>query len=727
VRGLRAASPLLDEPGVPLREQARREEIHRRRDALRRENETEDGEAAAIDDAEASETEVTDPVAAVPEEGEDPASVAERVAEPDPAAEVEPSEPDDAEPDAAEAEPEPVEAVPVESPEERYRRLKAERTSRVVPGGGAPAVKREPPAVVPQRPAPVPPREVAVRVGEDEAAAIAAEPGEVRIRRWLLPLLVVILPIALCALAWNRLGGVLNPDAIDYAQIARNMSEGRGFTTLILRPLALTHGSDPMRQPDVTHGPLYPFVLALAFGGFGAKDGVVALVSAVFFVLSAILVYLLGSRVFDRTVGAVAAALYGVNAAAVGISVSGLPVSLYACLATALCLALYPLARGPSATLGGVVPRLQLVLVGALASALYLANPVFFWVVPTLLVVAVLYCPGNRLQAAGWFLLPVCFIALPWMIRNWALTRSPIWGLTGMELYMHNRRIPGFEAYRMMVDEVAGGSYLVKELAVKAIEGVGAVLRAYPDAVSPWLFGFFVVGLLSRRFSPAQARLRRALMALIIVVPVGALVFRVNPLDLAAFVPSTVVFATALLVYLLREARLRPAAMAGAGLVMAFVFCYQTAGVLALGKKAQPGPAIIQARELQGKMPPGDAAISDQPWLVAWYAHRPAIWAPRNVNKTLDLRKQFPQARWLFLTEQTGAAAPEWTMAYNLFRQWGVATLVARRQNRPLPGPAVVRSGQDAFSQALAGFTGLEPTSPEATPIVIAALPPEKK
>ena len=61
------------------------------------------------------------------------------------------------------------------------------------------------------------------------------------------------------------------PEAMDSAQLARNLSEGNGFETQFIRPVA----ADMLRQtgnvpeaelrgsfPDITHPPLYPLLLA---------------------------------------------------------------------------------------------------------------------------------------------------------------------------------------------------------------------------------------------------------------------------------------------------------------------------------------------------------------------------------------------------------------------------------------------------------------------------------
>ena len=67
-----------------------------------------------------------------------------------------------------------------------------------------------------------------------------------------------------------------NPEAMDVAQVARNLSEGHGFSTHFIRPAsvglqmerAMKKGESPtvaLRQshPDISNPPLYPALLAV--------------------------------------------------------------------------------------------------------------------------------------------------------------------------------------------------------------------------------------------------------------------------------------------------------------------------------------------------------------------------------------------------------------------------------------------------------------------------------
>src|SRR5579862_3848639 len=99
--------------------------------------------------------------------------------------------------------------------------------------------------------------------------------AESRLRVVCLAIISLVGPVMLLGFSMRLLGFHLSDsDALDYAQLGRSLLAGHGFVTHILRPLALTHGHDPLTQPDVTHGPLFPFLLALSFGAFGARDTV---------------------------------------------------------------------------------------------------------------------------------------------------------------------------------------------------------------------------------------------------------------------------------------------------------------------------------------------------------------------------------------------------------------------------------------------------------------------
>src|SRR5437867_57538 len=73
--------------------------------------------------------------------------------------------------------------------------------------------------------------------------------------------------------------GLEKREAIDMAQLARNIARGRGFTTSVVRPVSLWHlktyrpDHNPMFEdhPDLYNPPLYPLILAGIFRLLPAK------------------------------------------------------------------------------------------------------------------------------------------------------------------------------------------------------------------------------------------------------------------------------------------------------------------------------------------------------------------------------------------------------------------------------------------------------------------------
>src|SRR5579872_1535408 len=90
------------------------------------------------------------------------------------------------------------------------------------------------------------------------------------------------LALALIALVYNWLcfRNMATQEAMDYAQLGRNIAEGKGFTTLFVRPFSIyllqsrTNDSPPLNapwgtadlarlkgmHPDIANAPLYPFL-----------------------------------------------------------------------------------------------------------------------------------------------------------------------------------------------------------------------------------------------------------------------------------------------------------------------------------------------------------------------------------------------------------------------------------------------------------------------------------
>ena len=158
--------------------------------------------------------------------------------------------------------------------------------------------------------------------------------------------------VVLLALTWIHLmvlfRGLGTPQAMEQAQLARQVSRGEGLTTKVIKPLehhlAETHQETTVPLVglrDTYHSPLNPMVLGAVFKLVGADkpdafemgkkeliyelDRVVALVSTLFFLMAMGVTYLLVSRIFDAKIAGVTAVMMLLCDLFWSFSQSGLP------------------------------------------------------------------------------------------------------------------------------------------------------------------------------------------------------------------------------------------------------------------------------------------------------------------------------------------------------------------------------------------------------------------
>lgn len=551
----------------------------------------------------------------------------------------------------------------------------------------------------------------------------APEPSEAKFRTLLLTVLMLVGPPLLLFVYFKTMfPGLTNPDALDYAQLGRNLSGGHGFVTSILRPLALTHGSNPLAQPDVTHGPLFPFLLALSFGVLGAKDTTVAIVSGLFYLLTVPVLYRLGVRVFSRAVGLLAALIFVFNALMLEYASSGLPITLYVFLMTCLLLVVFNIAT-VSRHADPKLPRSQYVLAGVLMALLFLTEPLFFWVVPFLVGALYALTPGRKMPGMLALLAPMALLMLPWMMRNMTLTGNPIFGLRGTEIWMNTKgHYPGYTAYRQFPADIIPGVEVFKAVVQKLLLGAGQIIQAFPQVTASWVLAFFLPCLLFRFTDTATNALRRVMMLCLLGLFVGSLVFRVQMPLFVAIIPTMLIFSVAYLLHLTQQAKLNRASLVLVTSLMAAAIGFPLLSDMLLIEKTQGLKEAGTARMLGKAMQRDEVALSDQPWIVAWYADRPAIWVPMIDVKIGDIRKQFPKTRWLFLTDNTRTLSPQWDAIYNVFARWDNAYTQALAEKKTLNSFSL---GGKAFPllEALSGFTAVAPAKDAATSVVIAAVP----
>lgn len=444
-------------------------------------------------------------------------------------------------------------------------------------------------------------------------------------------------------------GDLTNADAMDYAQIARNLATGRGFCTSILRPLALTGFVSPANGvvPDLSHAPLYPYVLALAFLGHGGHGGALAVIatSLFFFGLSVAATYWL-ARTLLPSLGPWAAllamGLYVLSGSALGFAVSGLPVSLATLLLTGLVAALY---RAHETASRPAVPAAEL-LVGVMLGLCFLAQySLLLLLVPTLLYVFASRAPVRAWRGLGLCVLGFVLVTAGWLGHMASLTGNPFFNLRGYDVMAGTPDYPGpATIYRSAAPAAGPFAFFfahLPEMLAKAGRGLGFYQAHSLDVFNVFVLALALVSLLWRFADVRLAILRGYLAVCLALLALVLLFFTPSVQALAPFAPALCVLAVGFAFELMRRQNWQPLSQRLVAWGWAVLV---SGGLLALLTGPAPGPspltrglALLTSPPL--KSPAADvlhdqllhgAIITDTPWETAWRTPVPAIWLPRD-------------------------------------------------------------------------------------------------
>jgi 4-amino-4-deoxy-L-arabinose transferase-like glycosyltransferase len=232
---------------------------------------------------------------------------------------------------------------------------------------------------------------------------------------WLVPVLAVGLWLAEHrAVPWALLVG---GDEMEYADVARRIARGDGFTTSLIYPAELDYGVS-RDHPSLVRAPLWPLVMAIGFVATGPEEPTIHVVLLALFAACVAAAAALGKALAGPLAGALAGIAVATEPSTRALSFLAGTETLYALLAL---LAFLLMARGSRpAWLGGVC---------ALAYLTRYNGAVLF---PIALLWA--FLEPRRWQAVAWCVAGFAAVALPWWIRNLLITGDPFftyyrWGL----------------------------------------------------------------------------------------------------------------------------------------------------------------------------------------------------------------------------------------------------------------------------------------------------------
>lgn len=471
---------------------------------------------------------------------------------------------------------------------------------------------------------------------------------------WLNRVLVSVV-IAGVAVLWLmvKFSGFNTPEAMDQAQIGRQIAEGNGYTTTYARPLAMRlmldrTGKCPVPLPDVSQPPLGPLINAAVFkitrtdfafppGEMVSPDeDAITTSSFVFFAGALLLGYLLLRQLFNPILAALATSMAAGTNLLWQFTFSGLPQMAMLFFFNGALLALFKALEAQAAgrrrrALGLVTAAsfcLALVTLGNIIGAAMFAGFFAF--------VLAGFRPATRFAAAALaaYVIPL----LPWAWHNWQALRNPF-GLVFYEL----RRPAGSDPLALLADFEPVLRFHWSDFLQNVASQLLAVMGNFPSYMGANLVaGSFFFALFMQIHSRwATAQFRWAVFLTWLGATAGMAVLgsgepvSSNQLQVL-FIPVMTGYGLAFLLSMWNRLEIVQPVLRLLFVVLLFalVSIPLVLGLLNQGRRVNWPPYLPPMMvRFEQWLDPGEAMASDIPWATAWYAKRTSLLLPASVEQ----------------------------------------------------------------------------------------------
>ncbi len=460
------------------------------------------------------------------------------------------------------------------------------------------------------------------------------------------------------------------PEAMDAAQLARNIARGRGYTTESIRPLSIhllrekandPSGKDPARitgpHPDLANAPVYPVVLAgvmkVAHSRFETPpkkgtsrylpDFLITLFNQGIFILVIVAAFFWAQSLFDAKVAWTSVIVLLGTGLLWQFTASGLSTMLLMLIFMGViwCLTLYEReAREPK--LGPASLMVLSVAAGLLTALGGLTRYSFLWMIIPVAAFIVIFGGKQRFILCVVAVAVFCGVMAPWIARNYSLSGTPF----GTASYtVVESQFPEFHLQRSLQPDIP--SFNLGVYRWKLVTNLLHILDTdIFRAGGGWITALFLVGLMIGFRSPALRRLRYFAVASLAVIAVAQALGRTHLSEetpeinsenlLVLLCPLMIVYGVGIFYLLLDTIKVPFFQMryVAIGLFITLLWLPMLGTVISTQKNpiVYPPyrPDIIQ--DCAHFVQPGELMMSDIPWAVAWYGDRDCIWLTLNAT-----------------------------------------------------------------------------------------------
>jgi hypothetical protein len=498
--------------------------------------------------------------------------------------------------------------------------------------------------------------------------------GGTKYVRWLAVVVAFIAVAAVYDLVCFR--HFANPEAMDSAQLARNIAHGRGYTTFCVRPFSMKlirdHRADKSMllkegHRDISNAPLYPLVLAPLLlvtpdpgeltavrGGFRvySPEMFIAFFNQLLFGLGALLLFRLALGWFNSAVAWTSVILFVLTELYWRFSVSGLSTMLLIDLVLLLVWLLGRFERGHRENVATGRLLLYAACTGVVTGLAMLTRYSVGWLIIPVMIFIVCCATRQRVAFAATAFVAFAIIIVPWVVRTTVLSGWPF-GTATFAVLEETRVFSADTLQRSLTPAFTGLPghrwQLLAGVVEKGVTNAREIITSeLPRLGGTWLSAFFLVGLFVRFQNANLNRLRWFVVgALVMMIPVQAMarthlsaeVPHVNSENLLVlFSPLALVFGVGLF-FVLFESWSLPTPVMRYGVLAGFSVLISLPLLLTF---IPPRPRSLSApyyppriQQCAHYLNESELFMSDVPWATAWYGERQSVWL------TMNWRREF--------------------------------------------------------------------------------------
>lgn len=478
--------------------------------------------------------------------------------------------------------------------------------------------------------------------------------------------------------------GLRTEEAMDYAQLGRNMTVSEGMVTKCLRPITMWH--DAQRSPngvptfqghkDVLHPPAYPAFLWLGFRFYEmigvdpfalsetgsrilpAEQWVVLPANHFFAVMTGFLVFLLGKRLFSREIGFIGMTIYYFSdvvwqnsLSAVGISMASFfIVASFHSMAVAMLNR-----RDKESTVSWLVPFLiSVVCAAAAVLTRYIAAAALPGIVLFAWLMAGKFRGGTRYALV--FTLLVALLVSPWLYRNIKVSGNPL-GLAAHTALVDTAKYPDKTFDRSLNPEFSFSqtTNLLKEKWISNFSSKYSTV--VPGMGGGIIMALFLVTFFYHFVRPQVNYLRWGLgVSLLLMLIIAGFFSSSSVAMLHAFWPFAILYGLAFYKILLDRLDIG-VRLYTTGLKVLIVGLSMIPFFLTIlpphATKPYPPYETLYISYLSDLLSPREIMCTDMPWATAWYGDRISVLLPQNVDDFFNINDNQRNMSGLYITALT--------------------------------------------------------------------------